>query len=615
MLHEKILKKYSEGIDDFLGIHNCIKIANNIPKFKKWLNLKYAGTTYSDYFEGHKLFIESLLRTLLRIVSYNSSLGLTEDQIYVRARHCGIPLNKVPNTCEKIILIKNLELLIRKIRKSKLSDFEKISKELETKVIEPFDNLLDTVLMKKTEKIISDSDGIILVSKIYLSVFMNQMNHGLPWAYCFGGIDHKISSPRYKKAFLGYKVSLEFLWSHLMGLKPFEKILEAKIKLIKGWDRHYYPFPGGNPLKNDDEDFNSINTFIIKTILDPEEKKAGMTSPIDQMFSFSTKPNKKKLSGLIKTFKPPKLSEREKMDIFLLWYPIQLLDTSKSHIFNGVPAFATVLLGAIELKNMGWKHRVCVRKFKHPHQELRGNDYSYAVLIESYGSIGSDFSGWLLFEDCCGDYSGFAGQEHAVAESLLRAKTEDIDIKETTVTLEKFKKYISKFVILEGSDSAKRANLDLRFQLNKEKAQNKEFVDETKGIITELITYYTQSKSGFKEYDWNIPLPDDKQLDVTAETNEQKKLIECKYNPNNYDMLDEIQKLKKKMEQDQSTKLITGEFWFWILPSEETSNLILNSGLKLVDLSKIVDQNRIWTNKKTKNLKNILNKNQNKANS
>ena len=113
-------------------------------------------------------------------------------------------------------------------------------------------------------------------------------------------------------------------------------------------------------------------------------------------------------------------SKRRLLDYYFLWYPMEVLDAGHTEIFNGVPAFLSVVMGACRLRDsFGGDSPIEVRVFKHPVRKFeKGFEYSYAVLIEVHGAL-SDSSGWLVFNDCTGEYSGHPSPSVCLPENGL----------------------------------------------------------------------------------------------------------------------------------------------------------------------------------------------------
>ena len=96
----------------------------------------------------------------------------------------------------------------------------------------------------------------------------------------------------------------------------------------------------------------------------------------------------------------PLLSNKEMLQQILLWYPVQSLSHAGSYVFNGVPAFILTLVGSVEQKRIfDVEGQTLVIRFAHPQRDIKwkkANNYSYALLVEAYGTL-ADYSGWLLF--------------------------------------------------------------------------------------------------------------------------------------------------------------------------------------------------------------------------
>lgn len=94
--------------------------------------------------------------------------------------------------------------------------------------------------------------------------------------------------------------------------------------------------------------------------------------------------------------------------MFFLWYFVDVLDAKKMYSFNGHATFIKMLIGSIEVNRLNKNSdKLFVRRIKHPLSENK-NDYSYALHSPAYGTL-SDGSGWILFLDCCNDFSGSGG--------------------------------------------------------------------------------------------------------------------------------------------------------------------------------------------------------------
>jgi hypothetical protein len=86
-------------------------------------------------------------------------------------------------------------------------------------------------------------------------------------------------------------------------------------------------------------------------------------------------------------------SIKKQLAFKMLWYGANVLDTER--VFNGVPAFASNLLGSVELaRAFRSSEPVKVIKFKHPAGMENQFNYSFAIFVPANTSFGiSDYSG------------------------------------------------------------------------------------------------------------------------------------------------------------------------------------------------------------------------------
>jgi hypothetical protein len=311
-----------------------------------------------------------------------------------------------------------------------------------------------------------------------------------------------------------------------------------------------------------------------------------------------------------------KLSVCEKIKFNLLWYDVELLDSSQEAIFNGVPAFLTLLTGSIQLKQKfanGEEAIIC--KFIHPSGD-GNNDYTYGVLVESQSGFGlSDYSGWILCYDCCGDDDAFSGFGHDFIETLLTdyKKQKKIFLREMVIEKAKFKKCV-KSLIIEGL----KTRSELRtLKYAKPDRILVEKLQSARGLIPEFLTYYVQSQRNPGKIDWNIK-ENNGQLDVPCDFDNQFLLIECKLDPNTLRLDKEFSDLKRKLQSLKTTKEKSGQFWFYRSPTpnvrqqyKQLQNDYEKNGFLICDYYELEENfktERIWRNKKLKDIKFVLKK-------
>ena len=215
-------------------------------------------------------------------------------------------------------------------------------------------------------------------------------------------------------------MAVQYLWFRLLG-ERFAGSVAAKIHTAANWrsfDDYY------KPLQDE--------------LIDPLEEFTGLRGGFNSLVV--AEPGAKSvLSELLEPMaKEQPLSLQRDIQRKFLWYDVELVDASAT-IFSGVLTFVSLLNGAVVFRRRVGNHDpVLIMRVKHPAGGAGRHDYSYGLLLEAHGTV-SDYSGWLLFYDCCGDYSGFAGSQHALAEQEIKEHLEQktIEIQEVTITKSK----------------------------------------------------------------------------------------------------------------------------------------------------------------------------------
>lgn len=569
---------------DIYSMICLLDITCNIKAFKKWINEKYPTIRFMSLFSGYKYYIISSIKILINRIEYNSGTNIQEDRVAYRIEFINININKLPNTCEKILFYKNLYRLVGLIKGAKNED------ELKSALSILYDRLiipLKKLLKINSAKVKLDKEQKLIMPAIYYNwLFLTDNQRWRPNGSFISFLDineEKDNGNRLE----GYKYTLQYSWYILLGAK-FDRTSAKNMHLAQKWraqsffDKEFY----NKNIINLDSFWGKLRDEIInKNQLNLDNK----------YFAFLNKDiNKKTLPALFNSLTPAAMNLDERLDYFFLWYHLEILDSRKSHSFNGVFAFNTMLLGAVEIRkkfNIGDK--VIVRRIKHPLSERENDtrsDYSYAILSEVHGSF-SDSSGWILFKDCCNDFSGLGGSEHYSAEYIIKKLLAEgvIEIEEFSVPLEVFNKYLQKKSIND------REHLEDKMQ------HQRQLIDDARGLLLELLVYYIKSKEKHISIDWSID-----RIDILVETEEEYLLIECKNKPTNINIPFEYEKAFKKMETIKSKKEKRIEFWFYYEPSKITRELLRKEKIQFFSLEKFIDNSPILKDKEKDKIKNIF---------
>ena len=428
----------SQDADDFFSYCNILNIVTDLTSFKKWLKDYHGLEEYNELLDGYVFFLNTCFRGLIDTIILENSFGIEEDYVFYRARFVGIDINDIPNTCEKIIFIKNIWEKTKKIRNSTSWDEITVFIKDIVDLLKSFWKIYDSCIVPVNGLPKNYALNSATILKTY--IFLNDLKHGVPLAYKMVPIlKSDITEKQADRSYLGYVYTLQYLWYILLGEQKF---LNSSLKNLH-LAHEIYPLEAGEKFswfgfkparcKNDcwvslDRFYGIIKSEIIKHLEDELKKNSNFNNLLDALL-VCQKFDKNLIEDYLVKYKlkdPEYLSKEDKksvykkLDYYFMWYEVDVLDGSKISVFNGVPAFTSILIGNIEKKRrLVNEEEIFVLRFKHRVGEKR-YDYSYGILIEAFGSFGiSDYSGWLIFLDCATDGSGFGGSLHYGAETCI----------------------------------------------------------------------------------------------------------------------------------------------------------------------------------------------------
>ncbi len=442
---------YDKAIGDFLGVVNCLLIITDVKSYMKWIgefHFTKVEKVENDHLPGYKLVFNTLFRMLITELERNISLGLTFDDTFDRATFRGLPVNKLPNTCEKTILIKNLQLYFNNvINSNNWASLEAELGKLSVEVLDPFNGAKQLSFVNDDYPIRNIETAINYSSIFQTYIFLNDTNRGIPHGYLPAmigdeevtfGFQYKVAKTL-RNAFVGYKYGVQFLWNQLLKDK-FKNSVVSDINETNSWDSF-------------DKYFDKIKSEIIA----PIEKSSGGVIGYDYFILLEQSPGILFQDLLKETIPEIQLSTEEYLKRVFLWYPIQLVDSS-DYSFSGIPAFLPLLMGMIQVKRRSKnKSKAKVVRITHGGIEEHRRSYSYAVLSELSGYI-SDSSGWLLFYDCCDDRGSTSGLYRDVETLLNRyANNNYIDIDNIGIEKQRFLDLISE-TLVENRNTREKLN-------------------------------------------------------------------------------------------------------------------------------------------------------------
>ena len=589
-----------------------LQIAGNTKDFEDWLTKYHNLKLEKDIFDGYKFFLECAFSEFFSGISAEDSFDIKADFLLKCAIGNGTySIENLPNTCERTIFLKNIYFQFEPVRRAKSVDgLQSSTENFHINVGQYFEKFFESsFIFPKKGMSFDKAQSLQLIENLYL--YFTQFKRNGPVAYD-GSLLKNFWIPKEKLnyCFKGYKYSLQYLWYKAVGDNVYNNTSLKKLHLADSWDSYVYLKPDSNDSEIDqifDKEFvleeqTSLDSFfyrikneIIKSI---EKKESIDITSVDALFKLSEIKHSKEgfqsllsNNGLVDPYNS--LSDNDKISIALYWYPLEVFEPGQMH--NGIPAFITALAGTVALSNIYSERefeKVFVSKFIHPYDTGK-NNYSYGILIDSRAAACHYSSGWLLYYDCCGDYSGFSGSEYRKAEELIRKYIDSGQVELSKLKVDKsiFRRYVASH-ISTNEELTKGKIREIEEQMENQSKLQKSKVDDVlgkaKAIILEQLTYYAFSKNlKYDSIEWSTN-KNDGEIDIIVKSSNKVMIIECKVNPNNCDLSKEHQKILKKLSK-YSEPDKTYEFWFWEEPSLENAKWLIDRKIKFEHINQNIN--------------------------
>ena len=583
--------KFNDGL---LISFYMLEKASKITKFLTWFKGRNKYVDMEIILPGYVFLIVSIIRVFMFDLDSNNGLGLSEDWIYKRAVSKGLQLNELPNSCEKTIFMKRIRMLEKNIAKQKTWKGLKSSVNKMIRDLHYFKELIQnsTPLNKQLDK---ESLQKVMAAN-HTAIFLCDTSRNIPHSENAAPFAHGIRSEQYlERTFPGYVYGLEFLWFSILGEVEFSNSFISNIhnvlsndfepktqELIFGEDLTLDSLLKGPCLEDKNKDYLGIkvkikrrtpeenkklratytsnkwlrlDTYfqkIINEIVLPMEAALNIKIWIDDNLILKDY-NKENLRSLLEksaVSEPSYLSSNDKtsigkcLDLDFLWYGLNVLEGDS--LFNGVPAFGTILLGSSNFaKSINNTEGVDVIIIKHPQGDGK-NNYSFAVLIPVMGSI-YDASGWVVAFDCATDYSGNGGSNLEYARQFIKLSNNyvKVRVKEISVNKDIFFKYIQEHSVssvFETIVSKSDPGLDRRLNIM-------DFLSSIKGRLFELVVYKWLNETKEMGMCRSNVMIGSEEIDCIVQVKDVVNMYECKINSSESSLETNIKQILRKRNE------------------------------------------------------------------
>ena len=594
------------------GVHPILKLMRtlgDIQGFRSWLMEQHNQQYNDEVLHGHKFFLECGFSCILSSLQTDTALGFKSDFLLDSAGKDHIYLLKLPNSCEKTIFLKNIHYHFKPVLKAKtVEELDSALRAFFISVAAPFEHFFsEHIRTKKSKRLSSEQiERLLLVEKLY--IFFNQINNNGPYAHMSQLMQTRwIPKEKMSVSFFGYKLAVQFAWRKVIGETMFNQTCLRELHNTISWRGFIYNEPEDQEESDDSWMFNqtfdinkqtSYHAFFYKIqheVIRPLESRFNMgITQVDKMFIQTAKKiNPSPLRKLCneKYAIEEKRTLDEQITMLLYWFPVEI---SESTFPSSVSTFVTLLYGAVGLLSVKEKElrKVYVRRFVHPHDSIENaHDYSYAILIDSKASAGHYSSAWLLFYDCCCDYTGGSGGEHKKLEEALVKITfqKKVELIEFEIGHNEFRKYIADYVHEKEHQGIKQSVDAIESELAQQNEANSlnKLIEDSQGLLLELVScYLTDKQTKYSRYThkaWSTNTSGG-EVDVILTNKTEVHIIECKLNPQSYDLNEQTKKLERKINHYSEMTNRTYEFWFWFEPSEPNRKFLLERKINYVSL-------------------------------
>lgn len=583
----------------------------NVTNFKNWLKKTHNVDYDEKILIGHRFFLECAFTSIFYEFISSDSIPLKMDRVLGMATNSSCTIDKIQSKSDRVLILKNLyKDYIALTKAGDELNLENAIKSIRTKVTTRFSKFYSTNFRvnKKIKLSKKDVDYLTLTDNIL--TYYIQINNSGPYAH-HGALlpEYWIPKDKLNESFEGYKYTIQYLFESVLPSDVFIQAQIDKIHTAENWQTYIY-----NEQEKDDDDIVALmnRTFDIEkqTCFENYFHRLHnvLNEKIPPLYGISYTdcgrnlvPIKKKLPfQVIKHLIDPsierfdiKMSLEEQLDYYFLWERIDITNVLIDKRFNGVAAFNTLLLGTLSATKQDF---VYVNKFKHTTIDPKQSYYSYAVLLNTLDTANHGDTGWMLFLDCCNDYTGSRTQ-FLSAEDIIKKNKKRIKLVQYEIRLEELSGYLKNHM----PDKSHLEHNDFLKDMSKLK-ENKTLFEKyqsARGVLLELLCYYVITMhhhyEGFSIKRWGRKLGG-KEIDVLLESKTQVRLIECKYNGQGRDL--DISKriielntvINERIQNKKSEKKgvetfdnkIDGaiEFWFWLPPSKQDIELLTNKGIK-----------------------------------
>ena len=315
-----------KSITSIIGASNLLKIVFQSDDFVDWLSKYHPDAKKEEIFLGYKFFLESAIGAFALTITFDKLLGITEDYVYYRADFYGADLNKYPVTCEKTAVLKHILKQLKSIKQARTFDQIKTKTEnFSNEILAPFFSITNNNCRLNSE--LSFEVSLKYCTMEFAHNELTNFSKWVPQGYLLSPIRQRGEPPifeshkdKFKDEFLGYKLTLQYVWYRILGDR-FEGSKLVDLHKATDWTRYISPEEMFGHKLIDEQQRTDLDRFYRITndeIMRPIEQKWDVVRS-NHLFCLDDSYSKKILEPLLSYEEKLSLTTDEKLKYTFLW--------------------------------------------------------------------------------------------------------------------------------------------------------------------------------------------------------------------------------------------------------------------------------------------------------
>ncbi len=444
-------------LDDFIASLRILKFASNTAGFRNWMSKHHNIKDLEPFFLGYRYFLEVCSIQFIDEITEDTSLELTEDETFQFAQSAGLLLDEIPNTCDKVVVLKNIWSALEPICEAQSWNELEIAIHKANDIISIFSEIFKNV--DTNEKNVQNN-MINLVTLHYAHIRLNDTCRLKPLGSVLGLVKSSVEEPG-SEHFAGYAFTLEYLWYSLLDKVVFEKspakyihnphdaFSEAEYQTIK----ESYSSPDDPEYQKGRIAWIALDHLygpLFECCIHPYLKEFDPREPV---FFFVKEYDCQLIDPLLdrtRVREPYYLLDQsdeeswyKTIDYYLRWVSVAYIDTGGAHDCFGTYAFIPFLLGLRATNRPSESDKIEILRVRHPERFSNGYAYSYAILNNARFFDDNEL-GWIFFLNCGNDVSGHGGEMYRIAEQFIKKLEHEkiLKIRQIDLDIDILQKYL-----------------------------------------------------------------------------------------------------------------------------------------------------------------------------